>query len=120
VKTAYLVIVHGSREKQANQVFNDLIDVLRKELPDRFIQGAFLELAQPNIPEGIELCVKEEAQSIVIIPMMFFPGRHVKEDIPRFMQEAKSKYPQVDFHYSGTLSENPDLLVSWLKGKAQK
>ncbi len=48
--------------------------------------------------------VKGGAEEIFVMPLMLFPGRHVKEDIPREIQEAKRLFPEVDFHYTGALA----------------
>ena len=109
--SAYLLIAHGSRDPQANQAFFEFLEKFRRAYPGREVEGAFLELAKPGIPEGIEKCIREGANQIFVIPLMLFPGRHVKEDIPRFIQEAKAKYPEVDFHYAGPLSEHPAMLA---------
>ena len=53
-----------------------------------------------------------------MIPLMMFPGRHVKEHIPNLIQEAKAKHPTVDFHYTGPLSDEPEL-VAVLEKKAK-
>ena len=60
--------------------------------------GAFLEIAKPSIPEAIETCAEEGAGQIVVLPLMFFPGKHVKEHIPTFIQDARKKYPDLDMH----------------------
>ena len=119
MKSAYLVIAHGSREAQANQAFFEFLDRFRKAYPERLVEGAFLELAKPAIPQGIEKCLSKGASEVIILPMMFFPGRHVKEDIPRFIEEAKAKHPEADFHYAGPVSEHP-MLLSLLEEKARQ
>ena len=117
--TTYLMIAHGSRETRANEAFFEFLGKFRKAYPKKKVQGAFLELASPNIPEAIEKCVQSKADSIVIIPLMLFPGRHVKEHIPKFVQEAKSRHPEVDFHYAGPLSED-GMLIPLLGKKTRK
>ena len=114
--TAYLIIAHGSRETRANEAFFEFLEKFRKTYPKKKVQGAFLELASPNIPDAIEKCVQTKADSIVIIPLMLFPGRHVKEDIPHIMEEAKAKHPELDFHYAGPLSDHP-MLMSLMEEK---
>lgn len=117
MKSAYLVIAHGSREAEANRDFFEFLERFRKAFPHRLVEGAFLELAKPSIPEGIENCIAREVSEIIILPLMFFSGKHVKESIPRFIEEAKARYPEVDFHYAGPVSENP-LLLALLEEKA--
>ncbi len=106
-KGAYLLIAHGTRDEEGKSSFLQFVNEFRKAFPDRFVQPAFLELAKPDIQEGIEACVEEGAEEIFVIPLMLFPGRHVNQDIPGQIQEAKSRYPQLDFHYSGALALVP-------------
>ncbi|MBI3307160.1 MAG: CbiX/SirB N-terminal domain-containing protein [Candidatus Omnitrophica bacterium] len=107
MSSAYLLIAHGSREKESNQAFEKFTDELRRRFPERDVQPAYLELVKPDISEAIELCVSRGAEEIFVIPLMLFPGRHVKEHIPQFVQEAKKKHPHIDFHYAGPLSDQP-------------
>ena len=106
-KNAYIVIAHGSREKKANAAFADFLKTFRKALPQRQVYGAFLGMAKPTIPESLEKAIGQGAQNIFILPLMFFPGRHIKEDIPKHIAAAKMKYPEVDFHYAGPVAVHP-------------
>ena len=117
MKCAYLIIAHGSRDNEATQAVFKFLEKFRTAYPHRLVEGAFLELAKPSIPEGIENCAARGVSEIIILPMMFFPGRHVKEDIPRLIEEAKAKHPEIDFHYAGPVSEHP-MLLSLLEEKA--
>jgi len=103
---AYLLIAHGTREEEGKGAFFRFVEEFRKVFPDRYIQPSFLELAEPTIPQGIEACIKQGAQEIVVLPLMLFPGRHVNQDIPNHIQEAKRCFPEVDFHYAGALALN--------------
>lgn len=103
-KLAYLVIAHGTRDAEGQKAFHNFIREFRTAFPERRIEPAFLEICRPSIGEGIEACMGGGAEEIFVLPLMLFPGRHVKEDIPREIQAAKSRYPQVDFHYSGALA----------------
>ena len=119
MQSAYLVIAHGSRERQSNQAFLKLVEKFRRLHADRFVQDAFLGSVKPQIPGAIETCVRQGATQIFVIPFMLLPGRHVKEDIPRMIQEAREAHPEVDFHYTGPLAEHP-LMLRLLEEKAAK
>ena len=103
-KSAYLLIAHGTRDKEGEEAFFNFVEEFRRAFPGRKIEPSFLEICRPNIPEGIARCVEGGAQEIFVLPLMLFPGRHVKEDIPREIQEAKTRHPAIDFHYSGPLA----------------
>jgi sirohydrochlorin ferrochelatase len=118
MKSAYLVIAHGSRDQKANKAFFDFLGKFRKKFPNRFVQGAFLEIAEPGIEKGLEACVAQGAVAVYILPMMFFAGRHAKEDIPRFIEDAKSRHPETDFHYASPLADHP-LMLELLKKQAK-
>lgn len=109
MKSAYLIIAHGSKDAGSNQAFWNFLKEFQRQFPHRWVEGAFLEIVKPSIPEGIERSIEKGAGEVFVIPLMLFPGRHVKDDIPRLIQEAKAKYPAVDFHYAGALSENTSL-----------
>ena len=103
-KSAYLLIAHGTRDKEGEEAFFRFVAEFQRSFPRRNVQASFLELSHPSIPEGIEACVKSGAEEIFVLPLMLFPGRHVKQDIPGQIQEAKARHPQVDFHYAGALA----------------
>ncbi len=108
-KDAYLIIAHGTRDPEGRRAFGEFLGKFRAAYPHRHIQGAFLSMGEPTVPQAVERCVQEGARQIFVIPLLFFSGRHAKEDIPRRIQEAKSTYPEIDFHYASPLAENPKL-----------
>ena len=118
MSSAYIVIAHGSRNQKGNEAFFEFIETFRKSYPKRHVEPAFLELAKPLIPEAIEAAVKKGADQIFVVPMMLFPGRHVKEHIPQYIEEAKARHPEVDFHYAGPLSDHP-MLIDLVEEKAK-
>lgn len=117
MKKALIVIAHGSRETASNDSLFEFLKRFREQYTDRLVQPAFLELASPSIPEAIDLCAEQRINDIVILPLMFFPGRHVKKDIPEMIEKAKMKHPEVDFHYASPLADHPGMFQI-LKDKA--
>lgn len=109
MKKALIVIAHGSREASSNDSLFEFLERFKRRYDERLVQPAFLELAQPLIPEAIDRCAAQGAEDIMIVPLMFFPGKHVKKDIPEIIEKAKMKHPQIDFHYAGALSEHSGL-----------
>ena len=118
MKSAYLVIAHGSREKKANEEFFEFLGKFKSLFPKKQVMGAFLEMAKPGIPEAVDACAKRGADQIFLLPLMLFQGRHVKEDIPKMIADAKMRHPKLDFHYASPLSDHP-MLLNILKDKAR-
>ena len=109
-----LLIAHGSRVQASNDEIAALTDRLRDHLKGRFdhVACAFLELADPDIPDGIDRCVAAGATEIVALPYFLSAGRHITEDIPR--EIAKRNPPGVRIHladYIGIADGMTELLL---------
>ncbi len=94
MKRAVLLVGHGSKLAGSNTALEQVIGALRQQVPAAFFQAAFLELQSPNILEGIELCLHQGADEVVVVPYFVQTGRHVVEDIPRIVAEAKARFPE--------------------------
>lgn len=94
---ALLIVSHGSRRQQSNEEVNELAKNLNELLNGSFniIHSAFLEIAEPSIPEGIDKCAALGVNSITILPYFLAAGRHVAEDIPAIVNEARKKHPKI-------------------------
>ena len=111
MRSTYLIVAHGSKEKESFTAFQKLLKAVRTRLKGKMVEGAFLQINSPSISEAIDRCAKRGERDIVILPMMMFPGRHVKEHIPEIIENAKAKHPQMDFHYARPLSDYPAMLT---------
>lgn len=124
MSSATLLIAHGSPEARSNSDFLKLVKKFTKKHAKGKTVGAFLKLADPGIFEGIEICVRSGATEIFVLPLMFFWGRHVKEDIPKLIEDARARYPGIRFHCAGAMTDAPEFLnflqhcVQSLKGNA--
>lgn len=111
-----LLIAHGSRRAASNDEVRALVAKLGT-MTRHFdtVSCAFLELAEPSIPDGIEACVQQGAQELVILPYFLSAGRHVAEDIPELVQPKQAQYPElkIELHpYLGSAEALPALLLN--------
>lgn len=97
---ALLLIAHGSRREQSNDEVRQLTDRLRAQSGGRFdrVECAFLELAEPSIPDGIEQAVAAGAEEVVVLPYFLSAGRHVAKDIPDEVRGKQAQHSQVRIH----------------------
>jgi len=114
---ALLLIAHGSRREASNQEVRELATRLERIAGDHFdrVIPAFLELAEPDIPTGVELCIEAGATSVTVVPYFLSAGRHVASDIPAELEKAAHKHPAVTIHQSHYLGQHkaiPDLLLT--------
>jgi sirohydrochlorin ferrochelatase len=101
--TALLIVDHGSRRQEANEMLEGVGDVVRTQRPDLIVNVAHMELADPTIAQGVQKCIDDGATEIVVHPYMLSPGRHATSDIPRMAEEAAAPYPAVSVRVTGPL-----------------
>ena len=106
---ALLLVDHGSRCGEANQVFEEVARILRSRRPDLIVHAAHLELTGPTVRQGVAACVADGATEIVVHPLMLFPGRHVTRDIPAAVAAASAEYPDVEFRIAPPLGAHEKL-----------
>lgn len=108
---ALLLVAHGSRRDTSNDEVRKLTERLRIRAADQFgqVECAFLELAQPSIPEGIRKCALEGAGEVVIVPYFLSAGRHVLEDIPAEVAIGRQQNPELDIRVTAHLGAAEDI-----------
>jgi sirohydrochlorin ferrochelatase len=91
-----LLVAHGSRRELSNEEVRHITTKLQQQSQHKFthIRCAFLELATPSIPEGIDACIASGAQDITVFPYFLSAGRHVSSDIPAIIAAKQTEYPQ--------------------------
>jgi len=112
-----LLIAHGSRREASNQEVRELAARLEQIAGDHFdrVIPAFLELAEPDIPTGVDLCIESGATSVTAVPYFLSAGRHVASDIPTELEQARHKHPAVTVQLSDYLGKHaliPELLLA--------
>jgi sirohydrochlorin cobaltochelatase len=85
MKKHVLIISHGSRDKRANADFKKLVSLYRLKHPTWVVDLAFLELAQPSIPQALKK-IEKHTNRVEVLPLFLFQARHVREHIPAILQ----------------------------------
>lgn len=104
-----LIVSHGSRSPKTKQEIISLIDLMRQRMPHVFFEYAFLEIESPNIPEGIDRCIKHGVDEVVVALNFLNSGRHVNEDIPAIIKEACLKYPHIKIHMTKPIGQHAQI-----------
>ena len=115
MKTALLVMVHGSPRPIANGDMFAVVDVVRQRGVYPIVEVGFMELNQPSIPEAITRCVEQGAERVIGVPYFLHTGNHVTDDLPSLLEAAQREYPQVEFLMGDYLGHDPllaDVIVA--------
>ena len=110
MKRAILLVDHGSRRAEANAQLDVVAEQVRKRAADSIVEVAHLEIAKPDIAEGIDACVKKGATQIIVHPFFLGPGRHTSEDIPAQVAQAARKHSNVQIRISEPLGGHAALI----------
>lgn len=94
-KVAIILVDHGSRRDESNQLLLEVIDAFRQHSEWSIVEPAHMELAEPSIATAFARCVEQGAELVIVFPYFLSPGRHWNEDIPRLAAEAAVAYPGV-------------------------
>ena len=97
MKTAILLMAHGSRIPEANDAVHAIAGMVKEMAGYDIVEVSFREQHLPTIQQGIDACVARGAERILLIPYFLFVGAHVREDLPEEMAEAKKRHPNVMF-----------------------
>ncbi|CAG7614605.1 hypothetical protein PAESOLCIP111_01728 [Paenibacillus solanacearum] len=114
---AILLVGHGSRDPEGNEELLQFAETVRRMAPEHVIETCFLEFAAPNIMKGIDNCAAQGATRVVLVPIILFAAGHAKIHIPAAIDEARLKYPGIEFIYGrpiGVHQKVVDILKSRL------
>ncbi len=103
MKTAVLLMAHGSRIAEANDAVREIAAMVKEMTDFAIVEVSFREQHQPDIQQGIDACVAQGADRIVLVPYFLYMGAHVREDLPREMAAAKVRHPGIEFIMGGHL-----------------
>ena len=103
MKTAILMMAHGSRISEANDAAREVAAMVQKMTGFEIVEVSFRELHEPNIQQGIDTCVTRGAERILLMPYFLFMGAHVQHDLPEEIEEAQKRHPGLVMEMGGHL-----------------
>ena len=103
MKTAILMMAHGSRISEANDAAREVAAMVREITGFEIVEVSFREMHEPNIQLGIDDCVAKGAGRILLMPYFLFMGAHVLHDLPEELEEARKKHPGLIMEMGGHL-----------------
>lgn len=109
---ALLVVAHGSRRAESNEEVRNLTACLERQAGAAFghVRCAFLELADPSIPDGLRTAVRAGASEIIVVPYFLSAGRHVVKDIPAEVEIVRREHPEISISLAPYLGASAGLI----------
>lgn len=115
MKTGIVIVDHGSRLIESNQMLEEVAAAFAKRFGELYdiVEPAHMELAEPSIATAYANCVKRGATRIVVCPFFLGPGKHWTGDIPRLTRDASTQHPSTTYHVTMPLGLD-DLILDLL------
>jgi len=110
-----LIVVHGSREKEAQKSLDSIVEIVKDKLREVTIEVAYIGYGEPSIDKGLASMVERGITNIKVIPYFLFEGIHVKETIPNEISAFIKKHRNVTITMGETLGADKrlaDILVN--------
>lgn len=106
-----LILAHGSREKSTEDTLVEIILQLKEEMMEYLIESAYLQFSEMNLEAGLNKLVAQGADDIKVIPYFLFDGVHIKEDIPKEIEEYLEDKKGIKISMGKTLGTDPRLAM---------
>ena len=110
-----LLVSHGSKAPKAREEIEALAAQLKKKSGVGIVQPAFLEIESPDITGGIRQCVRKGATEVTILLNFLNSGRHVADDIPKIIRQARENHPGIKFRTTRPIGQQNYLVDILLK-----
>ncbi|AGT30819.1 sirohydrochlorin ferrochelatase [Geobacillus genomosp. 3] len=93
---AVLYVGHGSRVPAAHQEAVRFVEQCKAAIDIPIQELCFVELTEPDIVTGVDLCVTQGATRVIVIPLLLLSAGHAKYDIPAALEAAKRRHPSLE------------------------
>ncbi len=109
---ALILVDHGSKVKEANDLLEEIASKMRtrQDSPFDTVLHCHMELCEPSIKDAFAECVASGADDITVFPYFLAPGRHSKSDIPRMVEEAAREFPRVNHRVTEPLGLHDNII----------
>lgn len=109
---AIILLGHGARDPEWAKPMQRMQALIQARLSDTDVRLAFLELMAPPLNQVLDDVVQAGARQIDVVPVFLAQGGHVKRDVPNIVGQARSLYPDVQFHVRPVLGEMDHVIAA--------
>jgi len=107
---ALILFGHGARDSRWREPFDRLASLWKSQNPDVRVELAFLELMQPSLEEAISSLVLVGATEVVVVPVFFGQGGHLRNDFPVLLSNCQEKFPAIKLSATTAVGEDETVL----------
>jgi sirohydrochlorin cobaltochelatase len=105
-----VLLAHGSRDVR----WRAPVEAVARRVADIDsavqVRCAYLELSQPDLGTAMAELVASGCTAVRVVPLFLGMGKHLREDLPRLLDELRALHPHVSVELARAVGEEPELL----------
>ena len=107
---AIILFGHGARDIRWREPFDTLASLWRAQHAGIPVELAFLEMMQPSLEEAVRSLSLQGVTQIIVVPVFFGQGGHLRNDFPVLLKECQAKFPQITLSATSAVGEDQAVL----------
>jgi len=111
---AIILFGHGARDVRWREPFDRLAALWKAQHPDALVQLAFLEMMDPSLEAAVTSLASAGASDIVVVPVFFGQGGHLRNDFPALLNFCQEKFPSLKLSATLAVGEDQGVLQAIL------
>ena len=111
-KSSIILFAHGARDPEWAAPFRRIAARLREERSNLPVQLAFLDLMQPALADAVSGMAAEGIARITLVPLFLAQGGHLKEDLPRLLDDIRRGHPGVTIDVTQAIGDSEVLTAA--------
>ncbi len=105
-----VLFAHGARDPEWARPFEAIRDRIRVRRPEFPVELAFLDFMTPKLADAVEVVAAKGVAAITIFPLFMAPGGHIRNDLPRIVEDLRKLHPGVPIAVQTAVGEVPEIL----------
>ncbi len=108
--TGIVLFAHGSRDERWRAPVEAVARRVAALDPSARVVCAYLELVAPDLRTAAAELIAGGAGAIRVVPLFLGMGKHLREDLPRLLDELRGAHPGVAFSLARAVGEEPEVI----------
>ena len=116
---ALILFGHGARDSRWREPFDRLASLWGAQHSEVRVELAFLELMQPSLEEAIYGLAGDGVTEVVVVPVFFGQGGHLRNDFPILLSACQEKFPEIKLSATPAVGEDEAVLQAIIEFSAR-
>ena len=105
-----VLFAHGSRDARWREPVEAVAARISQTDPNVLVRCAYLEAATPDLATALGELAGAGALDVDVLPIFLGVGKHLREDLPRLVDELQAARPGLRLRLRTAVGETPELI----------